>query len=106
MMDTIRGLYDTHLAADYPLGLPEDAEIDGVSLILLDADIAGLAQSFLETDGELRPDQWFILRECLADTRTVLPHLKQDEWVYFARLHALAQALLRAAPDAPPSQGA
>ena len=98
MSVTIRDLYETHLAAGYPPGLSGDAEIAGISLIILDADIAGLAQSFLTAEGRLRPDQWFTLRECLAHTRAVLPHLKGDAWVHFARLHALAQALLRSAP--------
>lgn len=97
-MQSIRDILETHLAAGYPAGLAGDAEIDGISLILLDADIAGLAQSFLEADGHLRLDQWFILRECVAHTRAVLPELKDEAWVYFARLHALAQALLRSAP--------
>ena len=96
----IRDLYRTHLAAGYPTGLAGDAEVGGISLITLDADIAGLAESFLATQGRLRPDQWFTLRQCLADTRVVLAGLDADAWVYFARLHALAQALLRSAPDA------
>lgn len=100
-MESIRNLYETHLAAGYPSRLSGDAEVEGISLIILDADIAGLAQSFLAADGRLRADQWFTLRQCLADTRAVLPHLEGDAWVYFARLHALAQALLRSAPDAP-----
>jgi hypothetical protein len=103
MIDSIRNLYETHLAAGYPAALAGDAEVDGVALIILDADIAGLTQSFLATEGQLRPDQWFTLRQCLAGTRAVLPHLQEEAWVYFARLHALAQALLRSAPDAPAS---
>jgi hypothetical protein len=99
MTDSIRDLYEAHLAVDYPVALAGDAEVDGISLIILDADIAGLAQSFLAAGGELRPDQWFTLRQCVADTRTVLPGLQDDAWIHFARLHALAQALLRAAPN-------
>jgi hypothetical protein len=103
-MQSVRDILETHLAAGYPPGLASDAEIDGISLILLDADVAGLAESFLAAGGHLRPDQWFILRQCVAHTRAVLPELKDEAWVYFARLHALAQALLRSAPDAAASQ--
>ena len=100
-MELIRDLLATHLTAGYPATLGGGAEIEGISLILLDADIAGLAESFLSS-GSLRSDQRFILRQCVADSMSVLPSLRGDEWVYFARLHALAQALLRSAPsDAP-----
>jgi len=98
-MELIRDLLATHLAAGYPASLSGDAEIDGISLILLDADIAGLAESFLSSGG-LRSDQRFILQQCVTDSRSVLLSLRGDEWVYFARLHALAQALLRSTPDA------
>jgi hypothetical protein len=98
MIESIRDLYEMHLAAGYPPDLAGDAEVDGISLILLDADIAGLAQTFL-ADGRLRPDQWYTLRQCRADTQVVLRQLAGEEWVYFARLHALAQALLRSAPE-------
>lgn len=98
-MESIRNLYETHLAAGYPPGLAGDAEIEGVALILLDADIVGLAEAFLASDGQLRPDQWYTLRQCRVVTHVVLPHLVGGEWVYFARLHALVQALLRSSPE-------
>jgi len=99
-VESIRDLLETHLAAGYPDDLRGDAEIEGISLILLDADIAGLAESFLAS-GSLRPDQRFSLRQCVADSKVVLRGLRDDAWVYFARLHALAQALLRMESDAP-----
>lgn len=99
-MDTIDDLLTTHAQAAYPPGLTDADEVDGVALVLLDADIVGLATAFRDGGGRLRPDQWHVLRECVADTRTVLPHLAGEAWVYFARLHALARAVLRAAPSA------
>ena len=50
-MEMVRDLHQAHLAAGYPAGLAGDAEIDGISLIILDADITGLAQSFLAANG-------------------------------------------------------
>ena len=98
-IELIRDLYAAHLAAGYPVGIAGDAEIQGISLIILDADVVGLAQTYLTTDGQLRPDQWLTLEQCLVATRAVLPELNDDAWVYFARLHALAQALLRSRPN-------
>ena len=97
--DSIRDLYETHVAAPYPADLAGGAEVEGIALIMLDADIAGLAASYLGGGGAMRPDQWFALRESVADARTVLTHLRGEAWVYFGRLYALGQAMLRYAPD-------
>ena len=100
-METVRDLVATHGAAPYPSELVGSAEVGGVALILLDADITGFATTFLENGGALRPDQWRMLRDCAADARTVVPQLTGEAWVYFGRLYALSQALLRAEPVAP-----
>jgi hypothetical protein len=97
--DSVRDLYETHSGAPYPPALSGDAEIAGVSLVILDSDISGLAQSFIATDGALRRDQWLTLQDSLMHARTVLPALTGESWVYFARLYALGQAMLRARPD-------
>jgi hypothetical protein len=101
MTDSVRDLFETHTSAPYPPALSGDAEIAGVSLIILDSDISGLAQSFIATNGALRPDQWLTLRDSLAHARAVLPALTGESWVYFARLFALGQAMQRARPEAP-----
>lgn len=100
-MDTVRDLLAAHSAADYPATLAGGEEVGGVSLVMLDADIAGLAAAFVGADGTLRTDQWWTLHECAADARTVVPQLEGEAWVYFARLYALAQAMLRSEPVAP-----
>ena len=100
-VETVRDLLATHTDAPYPADLGGGDEVEGVALVMLDADIAGLAAAFLGAGGTLRPDQWWTLRECAADARAVVPHLSGEAWVYFGRLYALAQAVLRLAPDAP-----
>jgi hypothetical protein len=100
-MASVHDLFAAHAEAQYPSDLGGGAEIAGVSLIMLDADIAGLAAAYLGTGGTLRPDQWFTLRASAADVRAVMPQLAGESWVYFGRLYALAQAMLQAAPDAP-----
>jgi hypothetical protein len=100
-MQAVRDLLDAHAAAPPPPELSGGGEVAGVSLVLLEADLAGLAASYLATGGALRRDQWFTLRECAEDARSVLPALSGDAWLYVGRLYALAQAMLRTAPRAP-----
>jgi hypothetical protein len=38
---------------------------------------------------------------CAAVARVIVPGLTGEAWVYFARLYALSQAMLRTAPDIP-----
>jgi len=100
-MESVRDLLEAHDSARFPAGISDGDEIGGVALVLLDADIAGLAASYLERGGVLPDEQWRVLSECAAVARVVVPSLKGDAWVYFARLYALAQAMLRGAPDLP-----
>ena len=99
-LTSVRDLLDAHNAAAFPAELSAGDEVSGVALVLLDADIAGLAAAYLGADGALPPEQWRTLRESAAVVRAVVPGLTGEAWVYFGRLHALAQAMLRAAPDA------
>jgi hypothetical protein len=98
-MDSIRDIHDTHLAATYPASLAPDGETGGVALLLLDADVRELAAAFV-SDGALEPGQWQTLRAAADTARVIVPQLSGDAWVYFARLYALTQAVLRRAPDA------
>ena len=100
-MESVRDLLDAHDGARFPAGLSDDDEITAAALVLLDADLAGLAAAYLEQGGVLPLEQWRVLSECAAVARVVVPSLRGDAWVYFARLYALAQAMLRGAPDLP-----
>ena len=100
-MESVRDLLAAHDTAPYPTELSGEDEIAGIALVLLDADIAGLAASFLANGGVLSAEQWGVLGECATVARVMVPSLTGDAWVYFVRLYALAQAMLRAAPDRP-----
>jgi len=104
-MESVRNLLEAHDSARFPAELSDGDEIAGVALVLLDADIAGLAASYLEQGGMLPAEQWRVLGECAAVARVVVPNLQGDAWVYFARLYALAQAMLRGAPELPSDSG-
>jgi hypothetical protein len=97
-MESVRDLLEAHDGAAYPAELSAEDETAGVALTLLDADIAGLAAAYLQNGGALPAEQWRVLTECAAVARVIVPGLTGDAWVYFARLYALAQAMLRSAP--------
>ena len=96
----LHALLAAHGDADFPSALAGGAPVADVSPILLEADVTALAAAFVQSNGTLRPDQWWTLRECAADARTLVPQLTGEAWVYFARVYAIAQAVLRHAPDA------
>ncbi|MFL5616938.1 MAG: hypothetical protein ACJ79A_00930 [Gemmatimonadaceae bacterium] len=100
-MESVRDLLAAHDTAPYPADLSAGDEVGGVALVLLDADIAGLAATYLDHEGVLPAEQWRALIECAAVARVIVPGLTGDAWVYFARLYALSQAMLRTAPDIP-----
>ena len=100
-MESVRDLLAAHDAARFPDSLSDGGDAEGVALVLLDADIAGLAASYIAGRGTLPAEQWRVLRECSAVARVLVPNLTGDAWVYFARLYALTQAMLRSAPETP-----
>ena len=83
---------ETHLNARFPPGAHE-LHLGDVDLELLDANVVGLAQSYLKA-GRLVPEQREILEGCVADLRRIVAALPDDMRDYFARLHALAVAVL------------
>jgi hypothetical protein len=74
--------------------------IDGVELVLIDADIAMLIQSAL-TRAPLRPSAADTLARLADELRPVLPQLSGDATPYFTELVSLAEvavSLSRAIP--------
>ena len=101
VMDALRALLAAHADAEFPSELAGGAPVADVSPVMLEADVATLATAFVQSGGTLRPDQWWTLRECATDARTLVPRLTGDAWVYFARVYAIAQAVLRHDPTRP-----
>ena len=96
-LDALHALLAAHEQADFPAALAGGAPVGDVSPLMLEADVTTLATTFVATGG-LRPDQWWTLRECAADARSVVPQLTGEAWIYFARVFAIAQAVLRHDP--------
>jgi hypothetical protein len=87
---------ENHMNAPFPPGAHE-LDIPGVELELLDADVVGLAQSYLR-QARLTAEQQGILNTSVEELRRVLPELPQEMRDYFARLHALAMSVLNELP--------
>jgi len=88
----IRSAFEAHKATFMPRSC-EGKEIDGVDLILLDADAAGCVSDFLASGMQLEEDRWEILLACAGQLRTVVPHLQGEERAYFERLRGLVDAV-------------
>jgi hypothetical protein len=89
-----RRLSDEHRGAPFPSRLRGE-EIEGVDMVMLDADIAGCVDAWLGSRGQLDEQRRGWLQSCLDDLRRVLPALDDpEERAYYERLDALARLAL------------
>ncbi|WP_369253818.1 hypothetical protein [Streptomyces sp. R35] len=86
--DQLPRLYEEHMRAPFPAGF-RGVNIEGVELILLDADVAGVVQG--ELKGGLSGEDVAILWACITGLDKILP-LIGDEYCrsYYARLRMMA----------------
>ncbi|WP_344466522.1 hypothetical protein [Kitasatospora kazusensis] len=87
--DRLARLWEEHRRALYPDSF-RGIDIEGVELILLDADVAGLVQR--ELNGGLDDSGIAILRACIADLDKVVTLINSEYCAsYFARLRTMAK---------------
>ncbi|MFD7451568.1 hypothetical protein [Kitasatospora sp. NPDC059827] len=87
--DRLARLWEEHRCALYPDSF-RGVDIEGVELILLDADVAGLVRR--ELDGGLDNSGIAMLWACIADLDKVVPLINSEYCAsYFARLRTLAR---------------
>ncbi|MFD9689351.1 hypothetical protein ACFWXO_26745 [Kitasatospora sp. NPDC059088] len=87
--DRLARLWEEHRCALYPDGF-RGVDIEGVELILLDADVAGLVRQ--ELDGGLDDSGIAVLWACIAGLDKVVPLINSEYCAsYFARLRTLAK---------------
>ncbi|MET3987881.1 hypothetical protein [Streptomyces sp. PvR034] len=90
-------LWEEHLRALFPDGF-RGVDFDGVDLVLLDADVAGLVQR--ELKGGLDGSAIAYLWHCIADLDKIVPLINEEYCAsYFAHLRTMAQ--VAAAPYVP-----
>ncbi|MFI9749983.1 hypothetical protein [Streptomyces collinus] len=95
-------LWQEHLHAAFPAGL-RGAELAGIDMVLLDADIAGCVSTWQNNGGVLDAERHRILRDCIADLDQILPLLNEaDDLCYCHRLRQLAQLVSDTRP--PPTK--
>ncbi|MEU4729657.1 hypothetical protein [Streptomyces sp. NPDC023588] len=82
-------LWEDHLRALFPDGF-RGVDFDGVDLVLLDADVAGLVQS--ELKGGLDGSGIAYLWGCIADLDKIVPLINEEYCAsYFTKLRTMAQ---------------
>lgn len=82
-------LWEDHLRAPFPDGF-RGVDFDGVDLVLLDADVAGLVQR--ELKGGLDDDGIAHLWGCIADLDRIVPLINEEYCAsYFTKLRTVAQ---------------
>lgn len=87
--DRLARLWEEHRRAPYPDSF-RGVDIEGVELILLDADVAGLVQR--ELKGGLDASGIAILWTCIADLDKIAPLINSEYCAsYFAKLRTMAQ---------------
>ncbi|MFD8546906.1 hypothetical protein [Streptomyces sp. NPDC059649] len=85
-------LWQEHLEAEFPAGL-RGVDLDGIDLVMLDADIAGCVTTWRNNGGSLDAKRLRTLRDCITELDQVLPLLiDAEELRYYKRLHRLATA--------------
>lgn len=90
-------MWEDHLRALFPNGF-RGVDFDGVDLVILDADVAGLVQR--ELKGGLDDSGIVHLWGCIADLDKIVPLINEEYCAsYFTKLRAMAQ--VAAAPYIP-----
>ena len=93
-LQQIDDLWRQHLAEAFPVGLAGH-EIDGIDLVLLDADIAGCISTFVDTRN-LNLFQTAVLGLSYKDVASIVLESDGNVRTYFSRLEKLAGLVLRA----------
>ncbi|MBM2620641.1 hypothetical protein JIG36_34590 [Actinoplanes sp. LDG1-06] len=92
-------LWDAHLGTPFP-GRLRSVDVAGVTMVLLDADVAGCVTTWLDNGGTLDERRWDTLATCELHLERVLPELSGAEAAYFQRLHDMAVLVLESPPTA------
>src|SRR4051794_35336672 len=90
---SIADLWQENLHTPFPKHF-RGRDLNGIDLVMLDANIAGCVQTFVER-GKLNMFQTAMLGLSYRDATFVLPTLNEEGAAYFWRLERLAELVLR-----------
>jgi hypothetical protein len=83
-------LWQKHRDAEFPASL-QGVEVADIDMVLLDANTAGCASTWINYGGTLDPQRRRILRTCVEDLEQVIPQISDPSGHrYHQRLHQLA----------------
>lgn len=83
-------LWQEHRDAEFPANL-RGVEVEDIDMVLLDADTAGCASTWINNGGTLDPQRRRILQTRAADLERVIPQISDPSGHrYYQRLHRLA----------------
>lgn len=84
-MDEIQQLYEKHLNTPFPLELRGE-EIDGIELVLIDADAAGVISTFLSSHDKLELNLKLLVPTIASELQIVINQLSGSEKAYYENL--------------------
>lgn len=90
----IEELWKEHLSVAFPKDY-RGKDVSGIDFVMLDADVAGCVDSFLER-GNLNLFQTATPGLCYRDLNYVIPILNDEGRAYYWRLERLAELVLKA----------
>jgi hypothetical protein len=76
-VEEIKSLFEEFERLSFPTGLG-GVEINGVELVIADADAVGLIDRFIKSKGYLSLHQWQLLEELRNDMNNVIEYLPTD----------------------------
>ncbi|WP_231157404.1 hypothetical protein [Streptomyces sp. CNZ748] len=83
-------LWQEHRDAEFPANL-RGVEVEDIDMVLLDADTAGCASSWINNGGTLDSQRRRVLQARVADLERVIPQISDPSGQrYHQRLHRLA----------------
>ncbi|MGW5371257.1 hypothetical protein ACWER6_31455 [Streptomyces sp. NPDC004009] len=89
-------LWREHRTCEFPAPL-RGAEVEGIDLVMLDADTAGCVHAWIRDGGALDPERGRILRTCVEDLDRVTARISDPAGRrYYERLHRLAVLVAKA----------
>ncbi len=88
-MNHISALLSDHLQARFPDA--RGIEVSGVDLVLLDADITGIATTYIKSKGRLSPCKLQLIKDCQDDIQRVISKLNGYNKDYFKRLEEMTR---------------
>ena len=89
-------LWRAHVRREFP-GRLRGEEIEGIDLVLLDAQVAGCVSTWLGSRGPLDPVRLQVLRDSVGECTVVLGALDHEtQFAYFTGVRQMAEMVLDA----------